>query len=51
MNGAVDSPVSPSSLKSKLTWADIVGSKAVNGTGSKTVNGADSVAVSGAAKE
>lgn len=51
MNGAVDSPVSPSSPKSKMTWADVVGSKAVNGTGSKAVNGVDSVSVSGEAKE
>ncbi|KAF6729646.1 Clustered mitochondria-like protein [Oryzias melastigma] len=51
MNGAVDSPFSPSSPKSKMTWADVVGSKAVNGTGSKAVNGVDSVSVSGEAKE
>lgn len=40
MNGAVDIIASPSVVKSSLTWADVVGSKATNGTGSKAVNGA-----------
>ncbi|XP_042343829.1 clustered mitochondria protein homolog [Plectropomus leopardus] len=50
MNGACDVAVSPSVLKSKCTWADVV-SKA-NGGGDRGVNGvADSVTANGKAEE
>ncbi|XP_036952790.1 clustered mitochondria protein homolog [Acanthopagrus latus] len=55
INGAVDVPASPSVLKSKGTWADVVSKAAVvNGTGDKdaAVNGvADSITANGVAKE
>lgn len=55
VNGAVDIPSSPSVLKSKGTWADVVSKAAVaNGTGNTdtAVNGeADKVTANGAADE
>lgn len=55
INGAVDVPASPSVLKSKGTWADVVSKAAVvNGTGDKdaAVNGVvDSITANGVAKE
>eukprot|EP00064_Thunnus_orientalis_P011191 superscaffoldBa00001590_g11221 len=55
LNGAVDIPASPSVLKSKVTWADVVVSKAVvaNGTGHKVtaVNGEADVTANGSAEK
>ena len=55
INGAVEVPASPSVLKSKGTWADVVSKAAVvNGTGDKdaAVNGVvDSITANGVAKE
>lgn len=55
INGAFDTTASPSALKSKGTWADVVSKAAVaNGTGDKdpVVNGvADNVTVNGVAEE
>lgn len=55
INGALDIPTSPSVLKSKGTWADVVSKvSVVNGTGDKdtAVNGvADNVSANGVAEE
>lgn len=55
VNEALDSPASPSVLKSKASWADVVVSKAVvaNGTGNEVtaVNGVADVTANGSAEQ